>query len=69
MSVYFVIDSASDVLPQEAAAWGNVKVLPLKVIFADQEYADSVNLTHEEFFEKLASSMELPTTCQVPPAS
>lgn len=68
MSVYFVIDSASDVLPNQAEALGNVKVIPLKVVFAEQEYADSVNLTHEEFFEKLASSKELPTTCQVPPA-
>lgn len=68
MSVYFVIDSASDVLPSQAEALSNVKVIPLKVIFGEQEYADSVNLTHEEFFEKLASSKELPTTCQVPPA-
>lgn len=67
MSVRFVIDSASDVLPHEAAAL-DVCHVPMKVLFGDREYADSVTLTHQEFFAKLATSKELPTTCQVPPA-
>ena len=67
MSVHFVIDSASDVLPQEAEQLG-VTVLPLTVTFGDTTYRDSVDLTHREFFEKLATSRELPTTSQLPPA-
>ena len=67
MSIHFVIDSASDVLPQEAARLG-VTVLPLTVTFGDTTYRDSVDLTHLEFFEKLSSSRELPTTSQLPPA-
>lgn len=67
MSVKFVIDSASDILPAEAAALG-VTVLPLTVTFGTEVYYDGVDLTHQEFFEKLAKSPTLPTTSQIPPA-
>lgn len=68
MSVKFIIDSASDVLPEEAAALG-VAHLPLSVMFGTDTYADAVDLTHEEFFQKLATSKDLPTTSQVTPAA
>ena len=42
--------------------------IPLKVIFGEQEYLDSVNLTHRDFYEKLIESDVLPTTCQIPPS-
>ena len=67
MSVRFVIDSASDVLPCEAQAMG-VTVLPMTVTFGQQHYCDGVDLTHKEFYEKLVQSQELPTTSQIPPA-
>ena len=67
MSVKFVIDSASDILPNEAARLG-VTVLPLTVTFNGTTYRDSVDLSHQEFFEMLASSKDLPTTSQLPPA-
>ena len=67
MSVKFVIDSASDILPAEAAELG-VTVLPLTVTFGTDVYYDGVDLTHREFFEKLAQSATLPTTSQIPPA-
>ena len=68
MGVKFVIDSASDVLPEEARALG-VAHLPLKVIFGQEEYSDAVDLSHGEFYEKLAASQDLPTTSQVTPAA
>ncbi len=67
MSVKFVIDSASDILPQEAEQLG-ITVLPLSVTFGNTTYRDSVDLTHREFYEKLASGKEMPTTSQLPPA-
>ncbi len=67
MAVTFIIDSASDVLPEEAKKMG-VTVLPLKILFGTEEYADGVDLSHEQFFEKLVESDVLPTTCQIPPA-
>ena len=67
MAVQFVIDSGSDILPQEAKSQGIVH-LPLKVLFGETEYLDAVNLSHREFYEKLVESDQMPTTCQVPPA-
>ena len=66
MSVKFVIDSASDVLPEEAAALGAVH-LPLKVIFGETEYADAVTLSHREFYEKLTADKVFPSTSQLTP--
>ena len=52
MAVRFIIDSAADIVPAEAEALGLIH-LPLKVIFGEEEYSDSVDLTHREFYEKL----------------
>lgn len=66
MAVKIVIDSASDITPQQAQELGIIH-LPLKVIFGQEEYEDAVNLSHREFYEKLIESDTLPTTCQIPP--
>ena len=68
MSVKFVIDSASDVLPEEAKAMG-VAHLPLQVMFGEETFDDAVSLSHREFFEKLTTSKALPTTSQITPAA
>lgn len=67
MSIKFVIDSASDILPEEAKRLGAVH-LPLTIRFGDTEYFDGVNLSHKEFYEKLIESNTLPTTSQINPA-
>ncbi len=67
MAVQLVVDSASDILPEEAKAMGIVH-LPMTVYFGETEYADAVNLTHHEFYEKLIESDVMPTTCQIPPS-
>lgn len=68
MSVTFIIDSASDILPEEAKALG-VSHLPLQVLFGEEIYNDAVDLSHREFFEKLAESKDLPTTSQITPSA
>jgi len=67
MAVQFIIDSGSDILPHEAEELGAIH-LPLKVLFGEKEYADGVDLTHREFYEKLVESDVLPTTSQITPA-
>ncbi len=66
MAVKFIVDSATDILPEEAAAMG-ITHMPLKVIFGTEEYEDGVNLSHMEFYEKLAQADELPRTSQITP--
>lgn len=66
MSVRIITDSASDIYQSEAQQMG-IDVLPLKTIFGTEEYLDGVNLSHEEFYQKLIESDVLPTTSQIPP--
>lgn len=62
--IKILIDSASDIDANEAKELG-VELIPMIVNFGDEEYFDGVNLSHEEFFEKLIESDELPKTSQI----
>lgn len=68
MAIQFIIDSAADIIPSEARSLGLLHI-PMKVMFGDAEYSDSVDLTHREFYEKLIESDALPTTSQINPAT
>ena len=68
MAIRLIIDSAADILPEEAKALGMIH-LPLTIRFGEEEFEDSVTLTHAQFFEKLVSSRDLPATAQVSPAA
>ena len=65
--VRIITDSTSDILPEEAEALG-VTVVPLKVIFKDRTYRDTIDLSHEEFYHLLKTADPLPTTSQPTPA-
>ena len=66
MAVQLIIDSASDLTAEEAKALG-VKLIPIPINFGEHEYLSGVNITQEEFYNKLASCKELPTTSQPAP--
>lgn len=66
MSVKIITDSASDIRPDEAKQLG-ITVLPLKTNIDGVEYLDGVTITHEEFYQKLSSCKQLPTTSQLSP--
>lgn len=65
--VAIVTDSTSDLDPADAAARG-IDVVPLFVNFGDTRFRDTVDLSREEFYRKLASLKLLPTTAQPTPA-
>lgn len=66
MSVQFLIDSASDILQDEAQKMG-ITCIPMEITFGDAVYQDGVTLSHAEFYTKLAQSNTLPTTSQINP--
>ena len=69
MAVKFIIDSASDVMPNECKKLGVVHV-PLTVRFGDKEFADGVDINPKKFYKMLTSGKEAhPTTSQVTPAA
>ena len=62
-----VLDSTAD-FPDASEHYANWRVVPLYVNFGTQSYKDGVELTAHEFYERLRTSPELPTTSQPTPA-
>ncbi len=67
MSISIVIDTLCDVPKAFIKKYG-ITVMPLTVHFGDESYLDGVDITPEEFFNKLSKANELPKTSQVTPA-
>ena len=63
MPVRVVTDSTAD-LPLEVAAELGIVVVPLNVHFGDQAFQDGVDLSADEFYQRLVASPRLPTTSQ-----
>lgn len=67
-NVVFVVDSGSDYELENALAMKHtVEVVPLNIHIGKNEYLDGVTITKDEFYEKMASSVELPKTSQPSP--
>lgn len=64
MSIQIITDSASDITDRIRE---DVTVLPMTITFGETQYQDGVNLSHQEFYERLIENGELPTTSQIPP--
>ena len=61
-----VLDSTAD-FPEAATRFPNWRVVPLYVLFGDESYRDYVELTPDEFYARLRTADELPTTSQPTP--
>lgn len=66
MGIRIITDSTAEISQNQAGALG-ISVVPIKSVFADREYRDGIDLTTDEFYEKLESAEELPTTSQPSP--
>ncbi|NLM25290.1 MAG: DegV family protein [Firmicutes bacterium] len=64
--IKIVTDSASD-LPEHLLEKYDITMIPLTVMFNGIEYKDRVDLTMDEFYDKLVNGSDLPTTSQVNP--
>ena len=65
--VRVVTDSTADIPADMSAALG-IAVIPSYVVFGAESYRDEVELSKEEFYEKLRSTSVIPTTAAPPPA-
>ena len=61
-----VVDSTAD-FPEAPQRFPNWRVVPLYVRFGDESYRDYVELGPEEFYARLRTATELPTTSQPTP--
>ena len=68
MSIRIVTDSTADLSP-ELAAEHNIAVVPLSVLFGDEELLSGVDIDSRGFFDRLQRESVLPTTSQPPPGA
>lgn len=66
MAVKIVTDSSADIPPQILKEL-DIAVVPLYVRFGNDVYRDKVNITDEEFYNKLVSGEVFPATSQPTP--
>jgi DegV family protein with EDD domain len=66
-AVAIVTDTAAD-LPDALLDRHQIAMVPLQVVFGDETFRDRVELKPEEFYRRLRSSRNLPTTSQPAPA-
>ena len=65
MSIRIVTDSTADI-PPEIAELHQIEVVPLLVMFGDEQFRDGVDINSERFFRRLVREPKLPTTSQPP---
>jgi DegV family protein with EDD domain len=61
-----VVDSTAD-FPEAEARFANWRVVPLYVRFGDESFRDYVELAPHDFYERLRTATETPTTSQPTP--
>lgn len=61
--VAIVTDSTADLSPDQLATNG-ITMVPLNVHFGDETFQDQVEISTDQFMERLASASQLPTTSQ-----
>jgi DegV family protein with EDD domain len=61
MPVKIVTDSVSDIPPQVIAELG-ITVIPVLVRFGEQTYRDGIDITNDQFYERLVHNKVVPTT-------
>lgn len=64
--VRIITDTSSDLTVDEANALGII-LLPMTINFGNESFLDRYELSTSMFYDKLTTSNELPTTCQVNP--
>ncbi|WP_322924726.1 DegV family protein [Paenibacillus campi] len=62
-----VTESTADI-PAELIQAYAIQIIPLRLFFGQDSYADGVDITSAQFYERLAAAAQLPTTSQPSPA-
>lgn len=61
--IAFLTDSTAGLPADQVKKYG-VSVVPLQVVFGTQVFRDGIDLTQDEFFDRLKAAKTLPTTSQ-----
>ncbi len=61
MTVRIVTDSVADIPPDVIARLG-ISIIPVLVRFGEETFRDGIDITNDQFYERLSSSKVMPTT-------
>lgn len=64
--ISIITDSTCDI-PEAWKQEYEISIVPLTIVFSDQQYLDGVDLTAEEFYKRLPTEKQIPTTSQPTP--
>jgi DegV family protein with EDD domain len=62
--IKIITDSTASIPSSILAQYPEIGIVPLYIQFGDQSYKEGVDITHADFFTKLAAASQLPTTSQ-----
>ena len=65
--VKILTDSSCDLSPARCEELG-VELLPITVNFGEESFRANIDITNDQFYERLAAASELPKTAQITPA-
>lgn len=65
MSKVAVVTDSTAYLPRELVERYNITVIPLAVVWGEEILRDGVDITPQEFYDRLAGAKNLPTTSQL----
>lgn len=63
MKIAVMTDSTA-YIPEDVRKEHNIHLVPLSVVFGEESYREEIDITTEEFYEKMRNAKELPTTSQ-----
>src|SRR5690625_7128438 len=63
MKIAIVTDSTA-YIPEKLLIKHNIYTIPLSVVFGNDTFREEIDITTEQFYEKMRSEKELPTTSQ-----
>ncbi len=66
MTVRIIVDSTADSTNETKQ---NFTVVPLSILFDQEEFVDGIDMNHRQFYERLIESDVLPTTSQATPSA
>ena len=66
MDIRIIVDSSADIEEDYARDHG-IQIIPMTITFGNEEFAEGVDITRTEFFQRLVETDELPRTSQIPP--
>jgi len=59
-----IVTDSTAYLPEEIVQRYGIHVIPLNVLFGNRIYKEGLDLSYEQFYQKLAQAKNLPTTSQ-----